>query len=306
MKTLTAAIALAAACACAFHAHGQTIDPAIRSAQDALDAAQRQQVAAYLSAQAEKFGAADPAGVADIRNDLCRMLKDPKTKDPFRREFGEEFVNQFGKYAVANDLLRATNVFIVARSAPCAGTIGFLADRADPAMQPDASLRVAASEQLRRAVQSAPLPGPLAVSLAKRASGFAATEGNWIVASHGVATIVEAIRTKGLGADQVDAIAGSLATAVNSLAARAFEPGKSDLGFALQRALLAVRSDLPDLPAATQKKFFDAIGGSVSRLAAMKGKEPDGYASADAQDALQSITVTAELLAKLRTGKPKS
>jgi hypothetical protein len=306
MKTPTAAIALVVAFACLSQARAQSIDPAIRSAQDALTDAQRQQVAAYVTAQAEKFGSADPAGVVDIRNDLCRILKDPKSKDPFRREFGEEFVRQFGKFAAANDLLRATNVFIVARSAPCADTVAFLEDRADPALQPDPALRVAASEQLRRAVQAAPLPGALAVSLAKRVSGFAATEGHWIAASHGISAIVEAIRTKGLNAGQTDDIAGFLATAVNSLAARALEPGKSDLGFALQRALLAVRDDLPDLPAATQKKFLDAIGGSVSKLAAMPEAAPAGYSGDDAQRAYESIRQTAGILNSRRTGKPKS
>ena len=125
------------------------------------------------------------------------------------------------------------------------------------------------------------------------------------MASRCVAIIVEALKTKDLGADQVDAIADSLASAVNSLSARAFEPGKGSLGFALQRALLAVRSDLPDLPASTQGRFYAAIGRSVGTLAAMKGKEQDGYGTAEAKDALQSITVTAELLSKIGANKPR-
>lgn len=299
------AIALAAAAFVATCAVAQTIDPAVRGAAEALTAEQRQQVSSYLSAQAGKFGSADPAQVVAVRNELCKMLRDAKTKDGFRREFGAEFVRQFGKFATPADLLRATNVFIVARHAACSDTVGFLADSMDPATSRDPALRVAAAEQLRRAVQAGSLPGALAVTVAKRAAGYVATEDQWVAASRGVGAIVDALKTKGLTPDQVDSIAESLSAAVNSLAKRAFEPGKSDLGLALQRALLAVRSDLPDLPTTTQARFYDAIAPSVAKLAALKGKEADGYGTAEKRDVLQSITVTAELLTKIRSGKAR-
>lgn len=304
MKSLTA-IALLAAAFAAAPLRAQSIDPAVRGATDALTADQRQQLSAYLSAQAEKFGSADPSQVVAVRNELCKVLRDAKTKDGFRREFGAEFVRQFGKFATGSDLLRATNVFIVARHAPCGETVGYLVDTMDPARNRDAALRVAAAEQLRRTVQPGSLPGTLAVTVAKRAAGFLSTEDQWVAASREVGVIVDAIKTKALTAEQVDSIASSLSAAVNVLASRAFEPGKSDLGFALQRALLAVRSDLPDLPTTTQSRFYEAIAPSVTKLAALRDKQVDGYGSAEKKDALQSITVTAELLTRIRSGKPR-
>lgn len=304
MKSLTA-IALVAAALAAAPLRAQSLDPATRAAADALTAEQRQQLTAFLGAQAEKFGAADPAQVVAVRNELCKILRDAKTKDGFRREFGAEFVRQFGKFATASDLLRATNVFIVARNAPCGETVGYLADAMDPATTRDASLRVAAAEQLHRAVQSGAVPGTLAVTVAKRAAGFLATEDQWVTASRGVAIIVDAMKGKSLSADQVDSIATALSVAVNTLASRAFEPGKGDLGFALQRALLAIRSDLPDLSTTTQSRFYEAIGPAVAKLAATDAKDAAGYTTGDQKDALQSITVTAELLTRIRSGKPR-
>jgi len=304
MKSLSA-IALAAAAFLAASSMAQALDPAIRGAQDALTDDQRQQLASYLQAQATRFGSADPSQVVTIRNELCKMLRDPKTRDPFRREFGTEFTKQFAQFAAPSDLLRATNVFIVARHAPCGDTVNLLADHMDPASQRDEAIRIAAAEQLRRATQGSGLPGTLAVTVAKRAAGYLAAEENWVAASRCVNIIVDAMKTKGLSQEQLDGITNSLAAGVNSLAARAFEPGRNDLGFALQRALLAVRSDLPDLPAATQGRFYAAISASVGRLAAMKGTEQAGYGTAEAKDALQSITVTAELLSKISAAKPR-
>jgi hypothetical protein len=287
------------------------LDPGIKSSTTALTPDQRQKVAELVDGQADRFADADAAGIATLRGQIAIFLKDPSTKDPCRREYASEFVRAFGRFVTEDGelrLLRATNVFIIARFAPTADTLGLLLDNADPALQKDASIRTAAAAQLPFALRSGQFTGPQADAAAKRIAGIVKAEGDWVPAAHGCESIIEALRTKGLPPAQAESIAVILGGCVNDLAARTFDaanPGNAQLVNALQRTLLAIRNQTSEVSASARGKLFAAIGPTLDRVSSMKGKPPAAFDGGMLGAAFESTTNTADLLKKVRATTAK-
>lgn len=281
-------------------AAAQAISNEIVSAKSALTADQRKAVAADLDARAAKFADADPADVVAMRNEMVALLRNPITGIPFRREFGAEFARAFQRFADSKDAMRAANAFIVARHVKTEKGVDFIVDNLDPDSQPDASIRIAASSQLPKAIDEAPLSPPQLDALAKRVATIGRKEQDWVVAAHEVDAITEMLRTEQLPAAQSDAIAMSLAGTINDLAARTLDGSQPQLVNSLQRALLAVRNQLSNVAASSRGKLLSAITPTLDKLSAMKGKAPEALSGGDLADTFDAVVNTCGLLKKVR------
>lgn len=281
-------------------AAAQAISNEIVSAKSALTADQRKAVTADLDARAAKFADADPAEVVAMRNEMVGLLRNPITGIPFRREFGAEFARSFQRFADSKDAMRAANAFIVARYVKTEKGVDFIVDNLDADSQADASIRIAASSQLPKAIDEAPLSPPQLDALAKRVATIGRKETDWVVASHEVDAITEMLRTEQLPAAQSDAIAMSLAGTINDLAARTLDGSQPQLVNALQRALLAVRNQLSNVAASSRGKLLAAITPTLDKLSAMKGKAPEALSGGDLADTFDAVVNTCGLLKKVR------
>ena len=281
-------------------AAAQAISNEIVSAKGTLTADQRKAVAEDLDARAAKFADADPAEVVAMRNEMVALLRNPITAIPFRREFGTEFARAFQRFAASKDAMRAANAFIVARHVKTEKGVDFIADNLDADSQPDASIRIAASSQLPKAIDEAPLSPPQLDALAKRVATTCRKETDWVVASHEVDAITEILRTEQLPAAQSDAIAMSLAGTINDLAARTLDGSQPQLVNALQRALLAVRNQLSNVAASSRGKLLATITPTLDKLSAMKGKAPEALSGADLAETFDAVVNTCGLLKKVR------
>ncbi len=286
-------------------AAAQTISGEIVAAKGALTADQRKAVADDLDARAAKFADADPAEVVAMRNEMVALLRNPSTAIPFRREFGAEFARSFQRFADSKDAMRAANAFIVARHVKTEKGVDFIVDNVDPDSQPDASVRIAAAAQLPKAVDEAPLSPPQLDALAKRVTTIARKEGDWVVVSHEIDAVTEMLRTEQLPAAQSDAIAMSLAGAINDMAARVMDGSQPQLVNSLQRALLAVRNQLSNVAASSRGKLLTTITPTLEKLSAMKGKAPEALASGELADTFDAVVNTCGLLKKVRATTEK-
>jgi len=298
-KTSLLAALLASALLSA-NAAAQVLSGEIIGAKSALTAEQRKAVAADVDARAARFAEADPAEVVSMRTEMINLLKNPSTEIPFRREFGAEFARAFQRFADSKDAMRAANAFIVARHLKTEKGVDFLADNLDPDTQQDASVRIAASSQLPKAVIDAPLSPPQLDALAKRVATIGRKEYDWVVASHEIDAITEMLRKEQLPAAQSDAIAMSLAGTINDLAARVLDGSQPQLVNALQRALLAVRNQLSNVAASSRGKLLNAITPTLDKLSAMKGKAPEALSGGDLADTFDAVVNTCGLLKKVR------
>ena len=71
-----------------------------------------------------------------------------------------EFVKGFRKFAAGSDSMRASNAFIVARFVGTSEAVDFLCENLDSDAQQDAVVRIAASAQLTKGIDAAPLSPP--------------------------------------------------------------------------------------------------------------------------------------------------
>lgn len=281
-------------------AQANTLPVDIVAAKQALTAEQRKTVAQFVEKQAQQFADADPAEVVQIRNDFLAVLKKPTTAVGFRHDYGVEFVKGFKKFTEGDDSLRATNAFIMARFLATAESVDFLQDSLDPDTQKNIAVRISAAAQMPEAVSKAPLSGPQFDAIAKRLAATCRKETDWIVAAHEVDAMVQMLREDGLPTAQADAIAGTLAGAINDLSSRVTDGSQPQLVHALQRALLAVRNQLSGIAASARTKLLASIAPSLEGLTKMKGAPPKGIAEAHLETTFQAVVNTAGLLQKVR------
>jgi hypothetical protein len=306
MLRLAARAAILAACLCGPAIAQGMVDPQTLSATQPLTPEQRKKVADFFSDKAERLATANPEDIGAVRKEVIDLLKSPALKDVCRRECAAELVRAFKPLLAGNGeqrLLRATNVFIIARHAPVNDTMAMLLDAADPAVQQDAAVRVAASAQLPLAIRAGQFAGPQAEALAKRAAAIGKAETNWIAAAHDAEAVIEALRTKGISPAQAESIAMMLGGTVNDLTTRTFSGGQPDLINALQRALLGIRNQTSEVAATARAKLFTAIGPSLDKVAGMKGKVPAAFGSDSMKTIFESVTNTAELLNTVRSAR---
>lgn len=299
-RALAIAVLAAAGMTLPVAAQAAVLPTEIVSAKQALTEDQRKQVAASAEALAKRFAEADPAGVVAVRNELVTLMRNPLTGIGFRREFGAEFIRNFRAFARGTDPMRAANAFIVARFIATAEAVDFLADNVSPEGQPEVAVRIAASAQLPKAVDAAPLSPPQLDAIAKRLATVARQETDWVVASHEVEAMTQMLREEGLPAAQADAIAQSLAGTINDLAGRVMDGSRPELVNALQRALLAVRNQLSGVSGAARGKLLATIAPSLETLAKAKGSAPAAVVSAGLGSTFDAVVNTAGLLQKLR------
>lgn len=297
--------ALLASALLSAHAAAQVLSGEIIGAKSALTAEQRKAVVADVDSRADRFAEADPAEVVSMRTEMINLLKNPSTEIPFRREFGAEFARAFQRFADSKDAMRAANAFIVARHLKTEKGVDFIVDNLDADAQQDASIRIAASSQLPKAIDDAPLSPPQLDTLAKRVATIGRKETDWVVAAHEIDAIAAMLRKPQLPAAQSDAIAMSLAGSINDLAARVLDGSQPQLVNALQRALLAVRNQLSNVAASSRGKLLTAITPTLDKLSAMKGKAPEALSGGDLTDTFDAVVNTCGLLKKVRATSGK-
>lgn len=304
IATLPRALALVALAATVgagrAHAQSAALPAEIVSAKQSLTADQRKQVAGSTEALARRFAEADPAGVVAVRNELVTLMRNPLTGIGFRRDFGAEFVKSFRPFTQGTDSLRATNAFIVARFIATAESIDFLADSLAPESQPEVAIRVAASSQLPKAIDAAPLSPPQLDAIAKRLANVARQETDWVAVSHEVDAMTQMLREEGLPTAQSEAIAMSLAGTINDLTNRVIDGSQPRLVNSLQRALLAVRNQLSGVAGSARSRLLTAIAPSLESLVKLKGAPPTTVAAVGLAGTFDAVANTAGLLQKLR------
>ncbi|MFM8874061.1 MAG: hypothetical protein ACKOJI_12055 [Phycisphaerales bacterium] len=302
MRQRTATICALSALLCGIPAWAQTPPgPEVLGAQPALTDAQRGQVEAYMKAMAERFASSEPDDLPAMRKDLGKLINDPSAKPPFKRELGLAVVKSFSEHAAGTDGLRTVNVFIMARTVATADTVDFIIDNVDPNKQATVAMRIAAAAQLTKAIEGATLSPPQLDALAKRLAPIAARESDWVVVTHEVEAMAAMLRRQGLSGPQAEAIAGSLATTVNDLAARVMTGKEPELVNALQRSLLVVRNQLTGVPGSARTKLLSSIAPSLEQLAGMKDKAPDALAKGSLKETFDAVVRTAGLLQKVRS-----
>ena len=280
-------------------AQADAIPPELVNVKQALTAEQRKSVTDFVAKEVDRFAEADPAGVVAIRTKLVDQIRQTTVSPNFRRDFGIEFVKGFAKFAEGTDSMRATNAFILARFIATAESIDFLIDNLDPDNQPEVAIRIAASAQLPKALDVAPLSPPQFDAMTKRIAAVLKKEGNWVVAAHEVESITQMLREEALTPPQAEAIAISLASTINDLQSRVAAGSDPQLINALQRALLAVRNQLSGIAGSARSKLLTAIAPSLDSLVKMKSKPPAGISEAELDATFKAVVNTAGLLQKV-------
>ncbi|MEY4943608.1 MAG: hypothetical protein RL254_1789 [Planctomycetota bacterium] len=282
-------------------AQADAIPPDLLNVKQALTAEQRKAVTEFVTKEAERFAEADPAGVVAIRSKLVDQIRQTTVGANFRRDFGIEFVKGFAKFAEGTDSMRATNAFILARFIATAESIDFLLDNLDPDNQPEVAIRIAASAQLPKALDVAPLSPPQFDAITKRIAAVVKKERDWVVAAHEVESITQMLREEALTPPQAEAIAMSLAASINDLQSRVAAGSDPQLINALQRALLAVRNQLSGIAGSARTKLLTAIAPSLDSLVKMKAAPPASFSGTDLAATFKAVVNTAGLLQKVTT-----
>ena len=282
------------------YAQADALPADLVTVKQALTADQRKVVTEFVTKAAERFAGADPAGVVAIRSKLVDQIRLPTVSPNFRRDFGIEFVKEFGKFTEGTDSMRATNAFILARFIATAESIDFLVDNLDPDNQPEVAIRIAAAAQLPKALDAAPLSSPQFDAITKRLAAVIKKEHHWVVAAHEVECMTQMLREEGLTPPQAEAIASSLAATINDLQSRVTSGADPQLVNALQRALLAVRNQISGISGSARTKLLTAIAPSLESLVKMKSTPPSGIAEANLTPTFNAVVNTAGLLQKVR------
>jgi hypothetical protein len=300
IAAIVGALTLVAAASPVF-AQADAIPTDLVNVKQPLTAEQRKSVTEFVTQAAERFAAADPAGVVAIRTKLVDQIRQTTVSPNFRRDFGIAFVKGFAKFAEGTDSMRATNAFILARFVGTAESIDFLVDNLDSDNQPEVAIRIAASAQLPKALDAAPLSPPQFDAITKRIAAVLKKERDWVVAAHEVESITQMLREEALTPAQAEAIAMSLAASINDLQSRVAAGSDPQLVNALQRALLAVRNQLSGIAGSARSKLLTAIAPSLDALVKMKATPPAGISEAKLELTFKAVVNTAGLLQKVTT-----
>jgi hypothetical protein len=219
----------------------------------------------------------------------------------FRRELGLAFAKRFEDAVTADKAERSVSIFYIARSIGTVESIDFIVDHMDADTTESPAVRIAASAQLPKAVESMQLSAPQLDAIAKRLVPLAGKEREWVAATHAFEAMGAMIRRKGLSAAQADAIGSSMSATINDLTERVTDGSAPEMVNALQRALLVVRNQLSDVPAPARTKLLTAIAPSLKQLADSKGKTPSAITQAGLGETFDAVVRTAGLLQKVRS-----
>lgn len=296
--SLVASLTLSAVSA----AQVQAISPQTIAAPGPMTPAQQAEVAKAVDGWAERVMGTDADEVIEARAELEKLAtKTPSVTVAFRRELGLAFAKRFEDAVTADKAERSVTVFYMARAIGTVETIDFIVDHMDAEKTESPAIRIAASAQLPKAVESTQLSAPQLDAIAKRLVPLAGKEREWVAATHAFEAMGAMIRRKGLSAAQADAIGSSMSATINDLTERVTDGSAPEMVNALQRALLVVRNQLSDVPAPARTKLLTAIAPSLKKLADSKGKTPSGITQAGLGDTFEAVSRTAGLLQKVRS-----
>jgi hypothetical protein len=296
--SLAASLALSAVSA----AQVQSISQQTIAAAGPLTAEQQAEIAKAMDGWAERVTGSDPDKVIEARGEIDKLAtKNPSVTVAFRRELGLAFAKRFEDAVTADKAERSVSIFYIARSIGTVESIDFIVDHMDADSTGSPAVRIAASAQLPKAVESTQLSAPQLDAIAKRLVTLAGKEREWVAATHAFEAMGAMIRRKGLSVAQADAIGSSMSATINDLTERVMDGSAPEMVNALQRALLVVRNQLSDVPAPARTKLLAAIAPSLKQLADSKGKTPPAIAQAGLGETFDAVARTAGLLQKVRS-----
>jgi hypothetical protein len=296
--SLVASLALSAVSA----AQVQSISQQTIAAAGPLTAEQQAEIAKAMDGWAERVTGSDPDEVIEARGEIDKLAtKNPSMTVAFRRELGLAFAKRFEDAVTADKAERSVSIFYIARSIGTVESIDFIVDHMDADTTESPAVRIAASAQLPKAVESVQLSAPQLDAIAKRLVTLAGKEREWVAATHAFEAMGAMIRRKGLSVAQADAIGSSMSATINDLTERVMDGSAPEMVNALQRALLVVRNQLSDVPAPARTKLLAAIAPSLKQLADSKDKTPPAIAQAGLGETFDAVARTAGLLQKVRS-----
>ena len=296
--SLVASLALSAVSA----AQVQSISQQTIAAAGPLTAEQQAEIAKAMDGWAERVTGSDPDEVIEARGEIDKLAtKNPSMTVAFRRELGLAFAKRFEDAVTADKAERSVSIFYIARSIGTVESIDFIVDHMDADTTESPAVRIAASAQLPKAVESMQLSAPQLDAIAKRLVPLAGKEREWVAATHAFEAMGAMIRRKGLSAAQADAIGSSMSATINDLTERVTDGSAPEMVNALQRALLVVRNQLSDVPAPARTKLLATIAPSLKQLADSKDKTPPAIAQAGLGETFDAVVRTAGLLQKVRS-----
>lgn len=296
--SLIASLALSAVSA----AQVQSISQQTIAAAGPLTAEQQAEIAKAMDGWAERVTGSDPDEVIEARGEIDKLAtKNPSVTVAFRRELGLAFAKRFEDAVTADKAERSVSIFYIARSIGTVESIDFIVDHMDADSTESPAVRIAASAQLPKAVESVQLSAPQLDAIAKRLVTLAGKEREWVAATHAFEAMGAMIRRKGLSVAQADAIGSSMSATINDLTERVMDGSAPEMVNALQRALLVVRNQLSDVPAPARTKLLAAIAPSLKQLADSKDKTPPAIAQAGLGETFDAVARTAGLLQKVRS-----
>ena len=296
--SLVASLALSAVSA----AQVQSISQQTIAAAGPLTAEQQAENAKAMDGWAERVTGSDPDEVIEARGEIDKLAtKNPSVTVAFRRELGLAFAKRFEDAVTADKAERSVSIFYIARSIGTVESIDFIVDHMDADTTESPAVRIAASAQLPKAVESVQLSAPQLDAIAKRLVTLAGKEREWVAATHAFEAMGAMIRRKGLSVAQADAIGSSMSATINDLTERVMDGSAPEMVNALQRALLVVRNQLSDVPAPARTKLLATIAPSLKQLADSKDKTPPAIAQAGLGETFDAVARTAGLLQKVRS-----
>jgi hypothetical protein len=296
--SLVASLALSAVSA----AQVQSISQQTIAAAGPLTAEQQAEIAKAMDGWAERVTGSDPDEVIEARGEIDKLAtKNPSVTVAFRRELGLAFAKRFEDAVTADKAERSVSIFYIARSIGTVESIDFIVDHMDADTTESPAVRIAASAQLPKAVESVQLSAPQLDAIAKRLVTLAGKEREWVAATHAFEAMGAMIRRKGLSVAQADAIGSSMSATINDLTERVMDGSAPEMVNALQRALLVVRNQLSDVPAPARTKLLATIAPSLKQLADSKDKTPPAIAQAGLGETFDAVARTAGLLQKVRS-----
>ncbi len=296
--SLAASLALSAVSA----AQVQSISQQTIAAAGPLTADQQAEIAKAMDGWAERVTGSDPDEVIEARGEIDKLAtKNPSVTVAFRRELGLAFAKRFEDAVTADKAERSVSIFYIARSIGTVESIDFIVDHMDADTTESPAVRIAASAQLPKAVESMQLSAPQLDAIAKRLVTLTGKEREWVAATHAFEAMGAMIRRKGLSVAQADAIGSSMSATINDLTERVMDGSAPEMVNALQRALLVVRNQLSDVPAPARTKLLAAIAPSLKQLADSKDKTPPAITQAGLGETFDAVARTAGLLQKVRS-----
>ncbi|MEY3026391.1 MAG: hypothetical protein ACO31E_08945 [Phycisphaerales bacterium] len=294
--------ALLAVCASATCLAQSTLDRAILASNAPLTGAQKTAVGEFIAPMVDTIAKSNDMGALDeARWTLASVARDPAATAQFRRAYGESLAEALTPVVKGKDLRRSINAMQVLRFTRSTDGLDVLVASTAPDAEAEAGKRISAASLIADSFEDLEASSTYVETVARRLRDACASETDPIALQRKLAAMGAAARRKDLTPENVRTIRRYVVDAMSTLIKSMKNSAKADARIgAFQRALLGVRNELLDMPAAERSAIFRALAPVlVDLLGAVNNQWDSAHADADLAGSYASVTNSCEVLLRL-------